>query len=35
MVSIYGDFHDFGRFHVAKNKAKQTQSYLAPSTAGG
>jgi hypothetical protein len=32
---VYGDFDDFGWFWAMKNKAKQTQYYLAPSTAGG
>ena len=32
---ICGDFNDFGRFLATKNKAKQSQSLLAPSTAGG
>jgi len=30
MVKVYGDFCDFGRFWAAKNKANQSQSYLAP-----
>ena len=35
MAVIYGDYGDFGRFCAAKNKPKQTQSWLAPSTAVG
>ena len=27
---IYGDFDDPGRFEAAKNKANQSQCYLAP-----
>jgi len=29
IVRIYGDFGDFWRFWAAKNKANQSQSYLA------
>jgi hypothetical protein len=32
---IYRDFDDFGRYLAAKNKANQTQSLLALSTAVG
>jgi len=35
MARIYGDFVDFERFWVAKNKTNQTQSLLAHSTAVG
>ena len=35
MIRTYGDFDVFVRFISRKNKAKQTQSWLAPSTAGG
>jgi hypothetical protein len=35
MIKVYGHFFGFERFLAAKNKAKQSQSRLAPSTAGG
>jgi len=35
MTKVYGDFYDFGRFWARKNKAKQSQFMLAPSTAVG
>jgi len=38
MVRIYGDFRDFGRFWVAKNKAKQSQTKpisVSPQTCSG
>jgi len=35
MARVYGVFDDFWRFWTRKNKAKQTQSMLAPSTAVG
>ena len=35
MTMVYGDFNDVRWFWAAKNKAKQSQLRLAPSTAGG
>jgi len=35
IIMIYEDFDDFGRFWTTKNKAKQSQSQLAPSSAVG